>query len=380
MIDQDHSQHQILHFCVCRELETIRLDRLLAQLFPNFSRSQLQLWIRSGNVKVNGEELRPRDQVGGGETIVIDAPDIQKTQWRAQPIGLDILFEDDDIMVINKPVGLVVHPGAGNPDGTLLNALLSHNPQLRSLPRAGIVHRLDKDTSGLLAISKTERARLRLIEQLSSRELQREYKTIVTGTMISGGSVDQPIGRHRVDRKRMAVVERGKPAMSHYRIAERYRAHTLVNVKLESGRTHQIRVHMAYINFPVVGDPVYGGRLKLPKNCSDTLKKLLRGFHRQALHAGILGFNHPESGEYMKWQTDIPEDMSALRMARENEAGPSVARHRRRNAASERSAFLPVDILHTPEQIRPARSRFPKRSDRDCGREKDDRPICARFV
>lgn len=305
-------QLQILEFCASRVIEGIRLDRLLAQLFPDYSRSQLQQWIKSGQVKVDGEKLRPRDQISGGEAIVIEIPEVVEADWEAQPMTLDILFEDDEIMVLNKPVGLVVHPGAGNPDSTLLNALLSHAPQLRSLPRAGIVHRLDKNTSGLMVIAKTERARLHLIDQLSTHELHREYKTIVMGTMISGGTVDEPIGRHRRDRKRMAVVERGKPAVSHYRVAERYRAYTLVNVKLESGRTHQIRVHMAYINFPVVGDPVYGGRLKLPKNCSETLKILLRSFRRQALHAGRLGLVHPESGEQMMWQCDIPADMLAL--------------------------------------------------------------------
>lgn len=319
-MDQDQPQQQILAFCVCRLIEPVRLDRLLAQLFPDFSRSQLQQWIKSGQVKVDGNELRPRDQMSGGEAVLIEVPMTAEAEWEAQPMALDILFEDEEILVLNKPAGLVVHPGAGNPDSTLLNALLSHAPQLRSLPRAGIVHRLDKDTSGLMVITKTERARLNLIEQLSTRELHREYKTIVMGVMIAGGTVDEPIGRHRGDRKRMAIVERGKPAVSHYRVAARYRAHTLVNVKLESGRTHQIRVHMAYIHYPVVGDPVYGGRLKLPKHCGETLTSLLRGFRRQALHAGQLGLVHPESGEHMMWHCDIPADMSALIKALEQDA------------------------------------------------------------
>lgn len=319
-MDQDQSQPQLMTFCVSRAIENVRLDRLLAQLLPIYSRSQLQQWIKSGQVKVDGDDWRPRDHISGGEEILIEIPEVVEADWEAQPMELDIVFEDDEIIVLNKPVGLVVHPGAGNPDSTLLNALLSHAPQLRALPRAGIVHRLDKNTSGLMVIAKTERARLHLIEQLSTHELHREYKAIVMGAMISGGTVDEPIGRHRGDRKRMAVVERGKPAVSHYRVAERYRAYTLVNVKLESGRTHQIRVHMAYINFPVVGDPVYGGRLKLPKNCSEILKNSLRNFHRQALHAEKLGLVHPVSGENIMWQCEIPADMSTLIKALQQDA------------------------------------------------------------
>jgi len=264
--------------------------------------------------------LRPRDPVIGGEAVEIEIPQAPEPKWEAQPMALEILFEDTDLLVLNKPAGLVVHPGAGNPDSTLLNALLSHDPQLRSLPRAGIVHRLDKETSGLMVVAKTERARLNLIEQLSSRELHREYKTIVTGVMISGGTVDAPIGRHRQDRKRMTVTEQGKPAVSHYRVATRFRTHTLVDVKLATGRTHQIRVHMAHINFPVVGDPVYGGRLKLPKHCGETLTTALRGFRRQALHAGQLGLIHPVTGEALSWKCDIPTDMKSLIDALEQDA------------------------------------------------------------
>ncbi len=298
----------------------MRFDRLLAQLFPELSRSQLQKWIKSGLARVDGNEMRPRDQVSGGESISIDVPPAVEADWEAQPMALDIVYEDDEILVLNKPVGLVVHPGAGNPDSTLLNALLSHAPQLRTLPRAGIVHRLDKDTSGLMVVAKTERARLHLIEQLSTHELRREYKTVVMGVMISGGTVDAPIGRHHRDRKRMAIVERGKPAVSHYRVEVRYRAHTLVKVKLETGRTHQIRVHMAHIHFPVVGDSVYGGRLKLPKDCGQLLTDRLRGFRRQALHAGRLGLKHPVSGEHMEWHSEVPSDMAQLIAALEQDA------------------------------------------------------------
>ncbi len=298
----------------------MRFDRLLAQLFPDYSRSQLQRWIKSGLARVDGNEMRPRDLVSGGESISIDVPPAVEADWAAQPMALDIVYEDDDILVLDKPVGLVVHPGAGNPDSTLLNALLCHAPQLRTLPRAGIVHRLDKDTSGLMVVAKSERARLHLIEQLVTRELQREYKTVVMGVMISGGTVDAPIGRHNRDRKRMAIVERGKPAVSHYRVEARYRAHTLVKVKLETGRTHQIRVHMAHIHFPVVGDSVYGGRLKLPKNCGQLLTDRLRGFRRQALHAGLLGLIHPVSGEHMQWHSAVPADMAQLIAALQQDA------------------------------------------------------------
>ncbi|MCG6974914.1 MAG: 23S rRNA pseudouridine(1911/1915/1917) synthase RluD [Acidiferrobacterales bacterium] len=301
-----------LTFCVVRGVEATRLDALLAGLVPEVSRSQLQRWVKAGDVLVDHKQVRPRDQLLGGETVLINVPEAPMQDWAAQTIPLDIVFEDDQILVLNKPAGLVVHPGAGNPDNTLLNALLSHAPALRSLARAGIVHRLDKDTSGLMVIAKTERARLSLIDQLSTRELHRQYTTIVNGVMISGGTVDEPIGRHPKDRKRMAVVSRGKPAISHYRVIERFRAHTLVDVKLETGRTHQIRVHMAYIHFPVLGDPVYGGRLKLPPDSDDMFVSTLRNFRRQALHARKLGLIHPITGKEMFWEAPMPVDMEKL--------------------------------------------------------------------
>jgi 23S rRNA pseudouridine1911/1915/1917 synthase len=301
-----------LTFCITRDVVSTRLDAFLAQLLSGYSRSQLTQWIKDGAVTVDAAPRRPRDPVGGGETVAIVIPVDQAPDWVAQIIPLDIVYEDDHILVLNKPAGLVVHPGAGNPDSTLLNALLAHAPALRTLPRAGIVHRLDKDTSGLMVIAKTESARLHLIEQLSTRELHREYATIVNGVMISGGSVDAPIGRHSKDRKRMAVVSRGKPAISHYRVIERFRTHTLVSVRLETGRTHQIRVHMAHIHFPVVGDPVYGGRLKLPPDCGEALTLALRRFRRQALHARKLGLIHPATGKAMSWEAEIPGDMAKL--------------------------------------------------------------------
>jgi len=289
-----------------------RLDRALAEMFPDVTRSQLQQWIEAGRVRVDGASARKRDKVKGGESVELDAPLAAVVDWKAQDIRLEIVHEDDDIVVVNKPPGLVVHPGAGNPEGTLLNALLHHAPRLKQLPRAGIVHRLDKDTSGLLVVAKTERARQSLIQQLQDKTVGREYVAIVNGVMISGGTVDVPIGRHRTDRTRMAVTSAGKPAVSHYRVLKRYRAHSLVQVTLESGRTHQIRVHMAHLKFPVVGDPAYGGRLRIPKEAGEKLATLLHDFKRQALHAMKLTAVHPVTGETMQWSASVPDDMSRL--------------------------------------------------------------------
>jgi 23S rRNA pseudouridine1911/1915/1917 synthase len=292
-----------------------RLDQALAALFADITRSQIQQWIEDGRVTLNGRVPRKRDKVREGDAVEVRPPPPAQPGWKAQAIPLEIVHEDGDILVINKPAGLVVHPGAGNPQGTLLNALLSHAPELARLPRAGIVHRLDKDTSGLLVVAKTERARQRLIEQLQEHAVEREYLAIVSGVMIAGGTVEAPIGRHRTQRTRMTVSSHGKPAVSHYRVIKKYRAHTLVQVKLESGRTHQIRVHMAHLHYPVVGDPVYGGRLKIPAGAGGKLKNALRGFKRQALHALKLSLIHPRTGERMQWATSVPEDMSRLMAA-----------------------------------------------------------------
>src|SRR6266566_1085626 len=293
-------------------LAGLRLDRALAAMFPALTRSRLQQWITAGHVRVNGQPARKRDKLKGGEALELDAPPPVDNDWRAQDIPLAIVFEDDDLLVINKPSGLVVHPGAGNAEGTLLNALLHHAPRLAQLPRAGIVHRLDKDTSGLLVVAKNEAARQSLIRQLQEKTMGREYVAIVHGGMISGGTVDEPIGRHRVDRKRMTVTARGKQAVSHYRVLKRYRVHTLLQVVLESGRTHQIRVHMAHIKFPVVGDPTYGGRARVPTGASAPLAQCLRDFKRQALHAVKLTLVHPASGKKMQWSASVPPDMGAL--------------------------------------------------------------------
>lgn len=289
-----------------------RLDRALAAMFPDFTRTVLQQWIADGRVSLDGRAPRKRDKVRGGEQVEIRVPPPTAPGFRAQDIPLDIAYEDGELLVLNKPPGLVVHPGAGHREGTLLNALLHHAPQLAALPRAGIVHRLDKDTSGLLVVAKTERARRSLIAQLKARTVEREYLALVNGVLVAGGTIEAAIGRHRRDRTRMAVTSRGKQAVSHYRVLKKYRAHTLVQVRLESGRTHQIRVHMAHLRHAVVGDPVYGGRLCLPRGAGERLEKLLRGFRRQALHAAKLSLVHPASGKRMEWSAEAPEDMREL--------------------------------------------------------------------
>ncbi|MGM0594013.1 MAG: 23S rRNA pseudouridine(1911/1915/1917) synthase RluD [Pseudomonadota bacterium] len=290
-----------------------RLDQVLAELFPDYSRSRLQQWVKKGDVTVDGKALRPRDKLFGGERIELAVTLEPETAFEPEPIALDIVYEDEALLVINKPAGLVVHPAAGNWQGTLLNALLHHHPPIATVPRAGIVHRLDKATTGLLVVAKTLEAQTALVEQLQARSFTREYDAVVNGVLTGGGTVDAPLGRHPVDRKRMAVVRSGgKPAVTHYRVEERFRAHTHIKVKLETGRTHQIRVHMAHQRYPLVGDPVYGGRLRLPPACGEALMEMLRGFRRQALHASRLGLEHPTSGEYLEWTAPLPEDMQRL--------------------------------------------------------------------
>ncbi|BBO26934.1 23S rRNA pseudouridine1911/1915/1917 synthase [Marisediminitalea aggregata] len=291
----------------------MRLDQVVADLFPDYSRSKLKEWILAGNVCVNGEPcVVPRQKMTGDEVISVEAEIEQQVVNEAQAIELDIVYEDEDILIINKPADLVVHPGAGNQDGTLLNALLAHVPDIDKVPRAGIVHRLDKDTTGLMVVAKTLPAQTHLVDQLQTRVMSREYEALVNGTMVAGGLVDAPIGRHSTKRTHMAVREMGKPAVTHYRVIEKFRAHTHVRLKLETGRTHQIRVHMAYIKHPLVGDPAYGGRLRLPKGSSDEFANTLRGFNRQALHAAQLSLYHPTTDEWMTWQAPLPQDMVAL--------------------------------------------------------------------
>jgi len=308
----DEEAPRVLEAEVPNELAGRRLDQVLAELFADFSRSRLQQWVKEGQVSVDGKQLRPRDKLFGGERIVLTVQLMPETAFEPEPIPLDIVYEDEALLVINKPAGLVVHPAAGNWKGTLLNALLHHVPSLAQVPRAGIIHRLDKETTGLLVVAKTLEAQTALVEQLQARSFTREYDAVVNGVLTGGGTVNAPIGRHPVDRKRMAVVRNGKPAVTHYRVAERFRAHTHIKVQLETGRTHQIRVHMAHQRFPLVGDPVYGGRLRLPPASGEALIAMLRGFSRQALHASRLGLLHPQSGEYMEWLAPLPEDMQAL--------------------------------------------------------------------
>jgi 23S rRNA pseudouridine1911/1915/1917 synthase len=311
----------ILTARVPEELAGMRLDQCLAEVFPDYSRSKLQTWIKAGRVLVDGEIMKGREKLDGGEEIELDAEAERVIEYAPQEIPLDIIYEDDSLLIVNKPAGLVVHPAVGNWDGTLVNALLNHAPSLDTLPRAGIVHRIDKDTSGLLMIAKTLQAHNSLVEQLQERSIHREYLALVKGWMTAGGTVDEPIGRHPVDRKRNAVVRRGgKEAITHYRLEQRFKRHTLIRVKLETGRTHQIRVHMTHINYPLVGDQVYGGRFQMPADCSPALADALRNFKRQALHAAKLGLEHPETGEYCEWEQAIPEDMqNLLKLLAENE-------------------------------------------------------------
>ena len=297
---------------VPEELAGQRLDRALAALFPDYSRSRLQQWVKSGWITVDGAVRRPRDPVQAGEQIRVDAEPEPETPLAPEPIPLRLLYEDDDLLVVDKPAGLVVHPGAGNPGGTLVNALLHHDPRLEALPRAGIVHRLDKETSGVLVVARTYAAHHALVEQLQARTVGRADQAVVVGRPTAGGRVDAPIARHPRDRKRMAVVATGRPAVTHYRVAERFSAHTLLDVELETGRTHQIRVHMAHVRLPLVGDPVYGRRSVYPRGASDALRAVLDGFRRQALHARRLRLEHPRTGERMDWEAAPPEDWQQL--------------------------------------------------------------------
>lgn len=308
-----------------------RLDAVLAELFPEYSRSRLSAWIKSGDVQVDGAPARPRDPVRGGEAVALTVVEDVQTHAVAEDIPLDVLYEDEHLFVLDKPAGLVVHPGAGNPAGTLVNALLHRDPGLDKLPRAGIVHRLDKDTSGVMVVARTLPAHTALVAQLSAREVHRQYLAIVVGALVSGGTAAAPIDRHPRDRLRMAVREDGKDAVTHYRLRERFRAHTALECRLETGRTHQIRVHMAHLKHPIVGDPLYGGSLKLPKGASEALIAALRGFKRQALHAEVLEFAHPVTGARVRCEAPVPDDMQSLmRLLREDAAAHAEAERARR--------------------------------------------------
>jgi len=298
------------------EMRGKRVDQVLAELFPDYSRSRLQSWLKSGDITIDKQALKAKNKVHGGELIDFNVVIEPEGEWEAEDIPLDIQYEDEQLLVINKPAGMDVHPAVGNYSGTLLNAILHHHPDAINIARAGIVHRLDKDTSGLLVVAKTIPAQTHLVDQLQRRAFEREYEAIVIGEMTGGGTINQPIGRHPTQRTKMAVLavtnKSGKEAITHYRILQRYTAHTKIKVKLETGRTHQIRVHMAYKHYPLLGDPVYGGRIKYPTGCNEPLKEAIENFKRQALHAKKLGLEHPQSGEWMSWQINAPEDMQNL--------------------------------------------------------------------
>jgi 23S rRNA pseudouridine1911/1915/1917 synthase len=293
-----------------------RLDRALAELFPEYSRTRLQEWLKAGHLQVDGTSPAPRTAVAGGEAVMLDAgiarrPDPTLTA-RAEAIDLDIVHEDEDIIVVNKPSGLVVHPAAGHHAGTLQNGLLHHDPALEAVPRAGIVHRLDKDTTGLMVVARHLAAHNRLVAQLHDRAVMREYHAVVVGVPVAGDNIDAPMGRHPRDRQRQAVVRDGKPAVTHYRIERKYRAHTHLRVRLETGRTHQIRVHMAHAGMPLIGDPMYGGRPRLPKQPHEQMRAAIASMRRQALHAGRLELSHPGTWAWVGWDAPLPEDFMTL--------------------------------------------------------------------
>lgn len=294
------------------ELAGLRLDQALARMFPEFSRSRLQSWLKQGLITVDRRAMRPRDAVSGGESVVLEARPEISVESQPEPLELDIIFEDEDCLVVNKPAGLVVHPGAGNPRGTLMNGLLHHAAELGQLPRAGIIHRLDKDTSGLLLVARTLQAHTALVRALAERQIARHYVAVCNGVLTGGGVIDAPIARHPVDRLRMSVRQGGKPAVTRYRVMRRFAAHTHVRVELETGRTHQIRVHFAHRRHALVGDPTYGGRLAIPAGASERLHDALRRFRRQALHAERLAFAHPRTAAEVVTRVEPPADFAAL--------------------------------------------------------------------
>jgi 23S rRNA pseudouridine1911/1915/1917 synthase len=289
-----------------------RLDVALSEMLPDYSRSKITAWIKSGDALVNNKAFKPKDKVNGSQMVMLSLNKKQSNDWSAENIALNIVFEDEDIIVINKQFGIVTHPGAGNWTGTLANALLYYDSSLSKLDRAGIVHRLDKNTSGLMVIARNEKSQKYLVEQLQSHLVDREYSAIVYGHMIAGGTVDEPIGRDPKDRVKQAVSMSGKDATTHYRAIDRFKSHTHVKAVLETGRTHQIRVHLSYVGHSLIGDPMYGGRVRFPKKASEELKEALLNFKRQALHSKKLTLTHPISGESMSWKAPLPDDMLEL--------------------------------------------------------------------
>ena len=310
------------------ELDGKRLDQALAAMFTEFSRSRLKEWIVAGQVEVNGLRHPPRAKIRAGQHVVVNATREVREDARAEPIALNIVFEDDDVLVIDKPAGLVVHPGAGNQDGTLMNGLLHHAAALAELPRCGILHRLDKDTTGLLLVAKSQGACTRLVQDLQERNITREYRGVCNGRLTAGGRIDAPVGRHPTQRTRMAVVERGRPSVTNYRVLQRFPAHTFCAMRLETGRTHQIRVHFAHERHSLVGDPVYGGRLKIPAGTSESLANVLRGFRRQALHASRIEFRHPTTEQLLTFTASLPDDFVDLLQALADDSDDCSVRDR----------------------------------------------------
>lgn len=301
-----------LQAAVPESLSGSRLDQIAAKLFPDYSRSRLQSWIKDGSLLVNRKALKAKDKLVAGDLLEVETDLVVSEGWTAEKLPLDIVYEDEHLLVLNKGVNMVVHPAAGNREGTLLNGLLHYCPVLDELPRAGIVHRLDKDTSGLMVVAKTLKAHAGLVKMLQARTVTREYEAVIKGVLTGGGTVDKPLGRHPVNRKKRAIVDSGQHAVTHYRVISKFRSYTHVQVNLETGRTHQIRVHMAAINHALIGDPLYAGRLQLPAGCSPTLAEFLRNFKRQALHARRLGFLHPITKQEVEWEVGHPDDFQAL--------------------------------------------------------------------
>lgn len=297
---------------VPEDLAGKRLDVALARMFSQFSRRQLQDWIRAGRVLVEGEMARPRDPVAGCERIEIWPQAATSSRCEPQDLPLTVVFADDDLIILNKVAGQVMHPAPGHPDGTIQNALLFHYPETAKVPRAGIVHRLDRDTTGLVAVAHTLESCTALTRQLQMREIQRQYQALVQGELVAGGTIEEPIGRHPNHRQRMCVREGGREAITHYRIRRKFRGLTLLDVRLETGRTHQIRVHLAHLGHPVVGDPVYGGRARSPAGAPASVRDAVRGFERQALHAYTLQLRHPTQGALFDWKADLPGDFQDL--------------------------------------------------------------------
>ena len=303
---------EILKIIIPARMKGARLDSSLSEMLPDFSRSKITSWIKSGDALINKKLFKPKDKSNGGEIVFLTLNQKDTNDWAAEKIPLNVVYEDEDIIVINKQFGLVTHPGAGNWTGTLANALLYYDPNLSRLDRAGIVHRLDKNTSGLMVIARNEKAQKYLVEQLQNHSVEREYSAIIYGHMIAGGTVDEPIGRDPRDRVKHAVLSNGKDAITHYRAIDRFKSHTHVKAILETGRTHQIRVHLSYVGHSLVGDPMYGGRVRFPKKASEELKEALLSFKRQALHTKKLTLIHPISGELMSWKAALPDDMKGL--------------------------------------------------------------------